>query len=195
MTLRQTVLNKLYPLLMRFSSLRGSGVYRNEQQAAPATPFYGLSFLDNSGKPFPMQQLQGKKVLLVNTASDCGFTAQYAELQQLYTQQEDQLVIIGFPANDFKDQENGSDASIAQFCKRIFDVHFPLAQKSKVVPGPGQHPVYGWLTQSGQNGWNNKPPSWNFSKYLVNDKGVLTHYFEPWVSPLGPQVKEALTQA
>jgi glutathione peroxidase len=110
----------------------------------------------------------------------------------LSKQYKDKLVVIGFPANDFKEQEKGTDAAIAEFCKKNFGVTFPLMQKSVVIKSPLQNPVFQWLTDSARNGWNNKNPTWNFSKYLVNENGVLTNYFDPSVSPLNSEVLNAI---
>jgi glutathione peroxidase len=155
-------------------------------------PIHALSVPLNNGKTLPLQELKGRKLLLVNTASDCGYTAQYSELQQLQEQYQHKLQVIGFPANDFKEQETGSDEAIAQFCQVNFGVTFPLAKKSSVVKGPQQHLVYRWLTEREQNGWNDKAPTWNFSKYLINEQGVLTHYFDPSVAPLGSEIIAAI---
>jgi glutathione peroxidase len=127
-------------------------------------------------------------VLLVNTASNCGFTNQYDDLQKLHEQFPNELVILGFPANDFKEQEKGNDEEIAQFCKINFGVTFQLMKKSSVVKAPDQNEVFRWLTDSTKNGWNSKQPSWNFSKYLINEEGVLINYFDPSVSPLSEEV-------
>jgi len=132
--------------------------------------------------------------LLVNTASDCGYTEQYDALQQLYEQNEDKLVVIGFPANDFKQQEKGTDEEIAQFCKLNFGVTFPLMKKSSVIKGEEQNVVFQWLTDSAKNGWNGKYPSWNFCKYIVSAGGVLTHYFGSSVSPLSREVLNAVNE-
>ena len=123
--------------------------------------------------------------MLVNTASNCGYTAQYKELEELYEKYKNQLVIIGFPANDFKEQEKGSDEEIAQFCRVNYGISFPLSKKSVVIKSPEQNPVFRWLTDKSRNGWNDKPPTWNFSKYLVNEEGTLTHYFDPAIPPSG----------
>lgn len=192
---RQKALHALYPVLMKLTRWMGKNVQvlqRPQKAQKPPQPVYDFSVTLNNGTPLPLSTLQGKKVLLVNTASNCGYTAQYAELQQLQKKHEKELVIIGFPANDFKEQEKGADEEIAQFCQVNFGVTFPLAKKSSVVPGRQQHPLYRWLTQPQQNGWNSQPPSWNFSKYLLNEQGVLTHYFDPSVSPLGNEVAAAL---
>jgi len=192
--IRQKVMVNLYPLIMKGMRLMGrnNGVITNRKRTAPAQPLYNITLTLNNGQQLPLQQLKGKKILLVNTASNCGYTGQYAELQQLQNAHKDKLVIIGFPANDFKEQERGNDESIAQFCQLNFGVAFPLARKSSVVAGQNQNEVYQWLTQPAQNGWNSKAPEWNFSKYLINEQGVLTHYFGPAVSPLGKQVRQAL---
>jgi glutathione peroxidase len=193
-TLRQTALLAIYPWLMKLTKRLGknAAVLSNTTNQLFQTPIHALAVPLNSGKTLLLQELKGKRLLLVNTASDCGYTGQYSELQQLQEQYGDTLQVIGFPANDFKEQEKGSDEAIAQFCQVNFGVTFPLAKKSSVVKGPQQHPVYRWLTEKEQNGWNDKAPSWNFSKYLVDEQGVLTHYFDPSVAPLGPEIKEAL---
>jgi glutathione peroxidase len=98
------------------------------------------------------------------------------------------LEILAFPSNDFKEQEKQSDSEIASFCVTNFGVDFPLAQKSVVVPGPTQNEVYRWLTGKNKNGWNDTPPEWNFSKYLIDKSGTLTHYFGPGVNPLSPSL-------
>ena len=115
-------------------------------------------------------------------------------MQKLADDQKDKLLVIGFPANDFKEQEKGTDEEIAQFCKMNFGVSFPLAKKSVVIRSAQQNPVYQWLTDSTRNGWNKKPPTWNFTKYLVNEEGKLTHYFGPSVSPLSKDVLDAVSQ-
>jgi len=102
------------------------------------------------------------------------------------------LVIIGFPANDFKEQEKGDDEEIAAFCKINYGVTFPLAKKSSVISGPSQNIIFHWLSHAKENGWLNRQPTWNFSKYLVNEEGVLTHYFDPGVSPLSDDVLKAV---
>lgn len=191
---RQKALTAFYPVLMKLTRWLGKNakVIASPKHVKPPRPVYDLSITLNNGAPLPLSNLQGKKILLVNTASNCGYTAQYAELQQLQKQHAEELVVVGFPANNFKEQEKGGDEEIAQFCQVNFGVTFPLAKKSSVLPGPDQHPLYQWLTQPDQNGWNSQPPNWNFCKYLLNEQGVLTHYFDPSVSPLGSEVQAAL---
>ena len=193
MTLRQKVLKAIYPAWMWYAKMRGKNVteLRNEQKQPPIS-FYTLKGTLNNGTLFDFSSLKGKKVMLVNTASDCGYTDQYEALQKLSEEYKDKLVVIGFPANDFKQQEKGSDEEIAQFCKLNFGVTFPLMKKSVVKKEPQQNEVFKWLTDSTRNGWNNKPPSWNFTKYIVNEEGILTHYFGASVSPAGKDVIKAI---
>jgi glutathione peroxidase len=194
MTGRQKILKAFYPILIAVTKLFGrkSTVLVNNKKSQPPQSVYDLTVQLNNGNTLPLQTYKGKKILLVNTASDCGYTNQYDDLQKLYQQFNNQLTIIGFPANDFKEQEKGNDEDIAQFCKINFGVTFPLAKKSVVVKSGEQNNIFKWLTDKKQNGWNDKMPSWNFSKYLINEQGVLTHYFDPSVSPLSDEVVGAI---
>lgn len=194
MTYRQKVLKAIYPALMWFTKLTGKNTKELSGDKQPPVSFYSLKTTLNNGDTLDFTGLKGKKVLLVNTASDCGYTNQYSDLQKLADEQKDKLLVIGFPANDFKEQEKGTDEEIAQFCKMNFGVSFPLAKKSVVISSAQQNPVYQWLTDSARNGWNKKPPTWNFTKYLVNEEGKLTHYFGPSVSPLSKDVVDAISQ-
>lgn len=166
-------------------------ILQNRNNVRPLRSFYSLSARLNNNTELNFDSLKGKKVLLVNTASDCGYTNQYEDLQKLFQTTKDKLIVIGFPANDFKEQEKGNDEEIAQFCKINFGVTFPLAKKSS-VKGENQNEIFKWLSDKNKNGWNNKQPSWNFSKYLVNEQGLLTHYFDPAISPLSEEVKKAI---
>jgi glutathione peroxidase len=192
MTTKQKILKAVYPAMMWVTKLAGANSKSVSNNAAPKVPFYSLPATGINGKPLDLSAYKGKKILLVNTASACGYTAQYEQLQQLYTQHMNTLVIIGFPANDFKEQEKGSNEDIASFCQKNFGVTFPLAQKSVVVKAGGQNPVFEWLTNPAKNGWNSQAPDWNFSKYLVNENGVLTNYFGPSVEPMSKQVLDAV---
>ena len=192
MTYRQKVLKAVYPVFMWYTRLTGKDTKELSGAKLPPVSFYSLKGVKNTGDTLDFGSLKGKKVMLVNTASDCGFTNQYNELQKLSEQYKDQLVVLGFPANDFKEQEKGSNEEIAKFCKVNFGVTFPLMEKSKVVKSAQQNPVYQWLTDSAKNGWNNKSPSWNFSKYLINEKGILTNYFGSSISPMSNEVCKAI---
>lgn len=193
MTIRQRIMKFLYPLLMKLTRATGrNSKTLHNTNAYPMTSVYDLNVQLNNGKEVNLGQYRGKKLLLVNTASNCGYTNQYDELQELYKKFEGNLEIIGFPANDFHEQEKGSDEEIAQFCRINFGVTFPLVKKSVVVPSPEQHPVYQWLTKKDENGWNDQAPTWNFSKYLLDENGNLTDYFDPSVSPLSSEVLNAI---
>jgi len=193
MTYRQKILKAVYPALMWWTKITGKNTKTaSNEKAAPLVPFYNLKSTLGNGQEYDFSQLKGKKVLIVNTASDCGYTNQYDDLQKLHEQYKDKLVILGFPANDFAEQEKGTDEAIAQFCKLNFGVTFPLMKKSVVIKNEQQSPIFQWLTDSTRNGWNQKAPSWNFSKYLVNEDGILTNYFDPAVSPLSDEVKKSI---
>jgi glutathione peroxidase len=193
MTYRQKVLKAIYPAWMWWTKLWGKNTTKlsNANQQPPVS-FYTLKGTLNNGHTLDFSSLKGKKVLLVNTASNCGYTDQYDALEKLYKENKERLLVIGFPANDFKQQEKGTDAEIAEFCRQNFGVSFPLMKKSVVVKGPGQNEIYQWLTDSAKNGWNSRQPTWNFSKYLVDENGVLVNYFGPSVSPLGADVQKAI---
>ncbi len=194
MTARQKLLKAFYPALMWITKITGSNIVnlKNESIQAPIS-FYSLQTTLGDGSTLNFASLKGKKVLLVNTASDCGYTDQYADLEKLYQQYKGQLEILAFPANDFKEQEKGNDDAIAAFCKKNYGVTFPIMAKSIVIRSGQQNKVFKWLTNPEGNGWNAKVPSWNFSKYLVNDKGQLTNYFDPGISPLSKEVINAVT--
>lgn len=192
MTIKQQLLKVFYPALMKLSSLKKNRIKINQQQIQPVVSIYTLKVLKSNNELLLLNDLKGKKILLVNTASDCGYTHQYEALEELYKKFTDKLVVLGFPANDFKQQETGSDEDIASFCKINYGVSFPLMKKSHVIKGPDQNPVFNWLSDAGKNGWNNQAPVWNFSKYLLDELGVLTHYFDPSVSPLSVEMLAAI---
>ncbi len=147
MTFRQTILKLFYPVVMALRKLRqGNKILQNEKYRGPAESFYDLSIELIDGKVIPLKNYKGKKILLVNTASDCAYTAQYEELQKLSLHFKEKLLVIGFPANDFKKQEKGNDQQVADFCRDNFGVSFPLAKKSKVVKSTEQNEVFHWLT-------------------------------------------------
>jgi glutathione peroxidase len=194
MSYRQSILKTMYPVIMFPGKIKGAknAVQLNTAGKAPIKDFYALNAVLNNGDSISFETFRGKKVLLVNTASDCGYTGQYKELEALYQQYKNNLVVIGFPANDFKEQEKKSDADIATFCKVNYGVTFLLMRKGSVVKGYDQQSVYQWLSSTSANGWCSKAPAWNFCKYLVNEEGVLRAYFPQTVSPLDVVVTEQL---
>ena len=187
MSTRQNVLKSFYPVLTSVTRFFGvnSKVVLPKTVSDPVTSVYAIPFELINGDTADLSAYRGKKIVVVNTASDCGYTAQYEELQKLYAQRKDDIVIIGFPANDFKQQEKGSNEEIASFCKKNYGVDFPLAMKTTVIKSADQHPIFKWLSDQKQNGWNEQAPSWNFSKYIIDEQGKLIGYFDPGVSPLG----------
>lgn len=192
MSLKRSLLKIAYPMYRMLAECftTKNAAHLNKDRIKPVVSFYTLSATLNNGNKLSFEELKGKKVLIVNTASDCIYTAQYAELQQAHQVHGDQIAIIAFPANDFKEQEKGNDAEIAQFCAINYDVDFMIAKKSKVL-GAHANDVFQWLTQPEKNGWNRQVPQWNFSKYLIDEHGVLVSYSGPAVSPLSI-VKTAL---
>lgn len=141
--------------------------------AVKAQRFYDLTAKTIDGKVFNFSDLKGKKVLIVNTASKCGFTPQYAELEKLYAQYKDSnFVIIGFPANNFNKQEPGSNEEIKEFCTKNYGVSFPMMEKIS-VKGDDMNPVYHWLTEKKLNGKMDSSVKWNFQKYLIDENGNL----------------------
>ena len=192
MTYRQKILKTLYPVfnvLNKFSGKRRN-ILKSKKVALQS--FYSLKVILNNGQVLDFADFKNKKVLIVNTASDCGFTNQYEGLQALHEKYKDRLQVIGFPANDFGEQEKGSDETIEQFCRINYCVTFPLSQKTTVKRKHDQHEVFQWLTDENKNGWNYVAPSWNFCKYLIDEEGNLTHFFEAAVEPMGKEIAEAL---
>lgn len=155
--------------------------------AFAANSVHEFTLNDIDGKPFAFSQLKGKAVLLVNVASRCGYTKQYAGLEALYQKYKDRgLVIVGVPANDFGSQEPGSDAEIKQFCTRTYNVTFPMLSKVS-VKGDGITPLYAYLTTA-QGG----DVKWNFTKFLVGKDGKVAVRFESKVTPEAPELAEAI---
>ena len=134
--------------------------------------FYDFKVKTLDGKEFDFSSLKGKKVMIVNTASKCGFTPQYKELEELYEKYSDELVIIGFPANNFGQQEPGTAAEIREFCTKNYGITFPLMEKIS-VKGEDMHPLYKWLTSKDLNGVMDSEVKWNFQKYLIDENGKL----------------------
>ena len=188
MTIRQYLLKALYPVIMLFGKLSPAknAVQLNKDNKEPIVSFYSLQSIAINGDTILYSQFKGKKVLIVNTASDCGYTGQYAELEKLFEQEKDRLVIIGFPANDFKEQEKRNNAEIASFCKKNYGVSFLLMQKSVVLKTENQNSVFQWLTDAAKNGWCNQQPVWNFSKYIVDENGKLQCFYANTISPADP---------
>jgi glutathione peroxidase len=191
MTIRQKLLKAVYPVIMWAGKSKKQSHY-NTNNIKPSVDFYSFKIELNDGTWLDFSTVKGKKIMLVNTASDCGFTAQYEALEKLYQQHKDSLIIIGFPANDFAQQEKKNDTEIAGFCKKNYGVEFPLAKKGVVIKNNNQQNIYKWLTEKSFNGWNEKAPSWNFCKYIIDENGILVCFLPSTVDPMGKEMKAAL---
>ena len=183
MNIRRNIMVLIYPLIMKILKLTGMGVriYKNENGVAAKESFYSLKASLNNGKEISFEQFKNKKILIVNLASECAFTPQYAELENLY-QSKESLVILGFPSNNFGKQEPSGDKEIMNFCREKYRVTFPVFKKND-VKGNSKQPVYQWLTNKNKNGWNDIEPQWNFYKYLIDERGNLSKIFS---SPIVP---------
>uniref|UniRef100_UPI004049F0E9 glutathione peroxidase n=2 Tax=Flavobacterium sp. TaxID=239 RepID=UPI004049F0E9 len=154
-----------------------------QNQTMEKQNIYQFEVQDLAGENFDLSTLKGKKVMIVNTASKCGLTPQYKELQALYEKNKDNnFVIVGFPANNFMSQEPGTNEEIATFCQSNYGVTFPMMAKIS-VKGSDQHPLYEFLTQKSKNGLEDNSVEWNFQKYLINENGELEKVISPRTSP------------
>ena len=156
-----------------------------------ATSIYDFKVAGLDGNPIDMSKFKGKKILIVNTASKCGLTPQYEGLEKLYEMYKDKLVIVGFPANNFKEQEPGSKEEIAEFCKKNYGVTFPMADKVS-VKGDDIAPIFKWLVDEAAKKGFTDPISWNFTKFLVDEKGQLITVFTPKTTPMSEEVLKYL---
>lgn len=155
---------------------------------------YGFKVENIQGKTFDLASLKGKKVMIVNTASECGLTTQYEQLQELYERyRSDNFVILGFPANNFAGQEPGSNDEIEAFCKANFGVSFPMMAKIS-VKGKDMHPLYGFLTQKYKNGYKDTEVEWNFQKYLIDEEGHLVNVLSPKTLPTDIEIIQWIEQ-
>ena len=173
----------LYVLLILFAN----PVFCQNDNSMDQT-IYQFKVKDIEGKTFDFEDLRGKKIMIVNTASKCGLTSQYRGLQKLYNRYKSSgFVIVGFPANDFLWQEPGSDKEIAAFCEKNYGVTFPIMSKI-TVNGSEMHPLYQFLTQVRKNGVKSSTVSWNFQKYLIGQDGKLKKIITPRTAPMSEEV-------
>lgn len=156
--------------------------------------FHDFTMKDIDGNEIELSQFAGKKVLVVNTASKCGFTPQYEGLQEIYEKYgSENFTVIGFPANNFKNQEPGSNEEIKQFCSKNYGVTFPMMEKIS-VKGEDQHPLYQWLTQKKYNGKMDSKVKWNFQKYLIDEEGQLVDVFFSRTKPNAQKIVNWIEQ-
>lgn len=150
--------------------------------------FHDLTAKDINGKEYKMSQLKGKKVMVVNVASHCGYTPQYKQLQDLYDLYKNKnFVILGFPCNQFMGQEPGSNTEILEFCQKNYGVTFPMFEKVD-VKGADQSPIYQWLTKKELNKVEDSEVSWNFNKYLIDENGKYVKHFKSGVEPMDEDI-------
>jgi len=174
------------------SAITGLFVVTVINAQVPAS-FYDFNFKTLEGKEFNFSSLKGKKVLIVNTASKCGNTPQYADLEQLYkTYGGDKFEIVGFPANNFLSQEPGTDSEIREFCTKNYGVSFPMMSKIS-VKGKDIHPLYLWLTKKDYNGVMDSDVKWNFQKYLIDENGHLVKVISPKTKPMDAEIVNWIT--
>lgn len=158
------------------------------QAPVKAETIYQFKVTDLYGKQFDFASLKGKKILIVNTASECGLTPQYKDLEAIYKKYKDlNFVIVGFPANNFGSQEPGTNDQIAKFCQLNYGVTFPMMSKIS-VKGSDMNDVYKFLTQKSRNGLKDSEVEWNFQKYLINEQGVLVKVLSPRVLPTDAEI-------
>ena len=162
-----------------------------ETQENKKMSVYNIKINDLDGKPINLEKFKGKYLLFVNVASKCGFTKQYADLQELYDLYIDNLMVIGVPCNQFGAQEPGSPDEIQTFCKKNYGVTFLMTEKI-LVKGNNQHPLYNWLTDKSLNGVKNSTVKWNFQKYIVDKDGNLIDYFYSMTRPLSSKITKII---
>ncbi len=149
----------------------------------PKKSIYDFSIKSIDGKTIRFSEFKGKKILIVNTASECGYTPQYAQLEELSKLYKDKLIVVGFPCNDFGGQEPGGSTEIKEFCQKKYGVSFLITEKVFIKKEP-IHPIYQWLTQKEQNGVVDIKVKWNFHKILIDENGMLSNSYPSAVNPL-----------
>jgi glutathione peroxidase len=164
---------------------------KTDDKSASKANFYDLKAISIDGEEVSFEKYKGKKILIVNVATKCGYTYQYEGMQKLNDLYEGKVAVLGFPANDFLFQESGSNESIAEFCETVFGVTFDMFEKI-TTKGRKQSPVYTWLSDSNLNGWNDQRPTWNFCKYLVDENGELIAFFDSKVKPMSKEITDLL---
>ena len=171
--------------------LFGKNVKRPPAEYKSHNSIHGIQVTDVDGRSLKLEKYAGKKILIVNVASRCGYTGQYRDLQKLYDEYGDKVEILAVPCNDFGGQEPGSLSEISNFCKMNFGVTFPILKKVNIKSNPID-PLYSWLSDETKNGWNSSLPSWNFCKYLVDEKGTLIRFFRSGVNPMSSDILSIL---
>ncbi|HQW93953.1 MAG TPA: glutathione peroxidase [Ferruginibacter sp.] len=174
-------------LLMLSIPFFWTGLFSKPAASIQTQTIYDFKVESLTGGTIDFAAFKGKKILIVNTASKCGFTPQYEDLEALYKKYQDRLVIVGFPANNFFSQEPGSNENIEAFCKKNYGVTFPMASKIS-VKGNNIAPIYKWLCNKAENGVMNAKVSWNFNKFLLDENGKLIGHFKSKVKPMSEEI-------
>lgn len=164
-----------------------------KNDAAQQQSFYDFTMKSIDGKDVKLSDFKGKKILVVNVASECGNTPQYAKLETLYKEYKDKLVILGFPANNFGGQEPGSDKEISSFCTKNYGVTFPMFSKIS-VKGSDKAPLYQWLSDKSKNGVTGEEPDWNFAKYVIDENGKMLAFFPAKTDPMDEKILALINQ-
>ncbi len=151
------------------------------------TSIYSIKVTAINGKVTDLSQYKGKKILIVNTASNCGYTHQYKDLEKLHEEYADKIAVLGFPCNQFGGQEPGTAEEIGAFCEKNYGVTFPLFEKTN-VKGSEKSELYSWLTDKSKNGWNDQEPSWNFCKYVIDEQGKLLAFYPSKTEPFDERI-------
>jgi glutathione peroxidase len=184
--------NRKFQIIAALLILMCFSLNTHAQNPKKMNDIYSFKVTDLEGKEFDFASLRGKKILIVNTASKCGLTPQYKELEALYEQYNDKnLVIVGFPANNFGKQEPGTNAEIATFCERNYGVTFPMMSKIS-VKGNDMAPIYHFLTEKSQNNFADSEVEWNFQKYLIDENGKLVKVVSPQTLPNDQEILDWL---
>lgn len=164
---------------------------KEKSETSPSESIYDVKLEALNGDIIDLSDYRGKYILFVNVASECGFTGQYEDLQKLYDEHKEKLMIIGAPCNQFGGQEPGTATEIQTFCKKNYGVTFLLTEKLD-VKGENQHPLYQWLTNKSKNGISNSTVKWNFQKYLINTNGEFIDYYYSITNPLSSKIVKHL---
>jgi len=172
-------------------TMETTAAHTNGENTAKPSSIYNFEFTTLDGQKIVMNEFKGRKMLIVNTASECGYTPQYKELQELYDKYSSKVVVLGFPANNFGGQEPGSNQEIATFCEKNYGVKFPVMEKVSVV-GSDAHPLFQYLSDKSVNGVTDEKPTWNFCKYLIDEKGKVVKFFPSKVKPLSEEIVSAI---
>lgn len=162
-------------------------LHKTKTQIIPSVSIYDIEINSLDGNAIDLSNYKSKVLLIVNVASECGFTSQYTNLQKLYDRYQDNLMVIGVPCNQFGNQESGTENEIQSFCKKNYGVSFLMTEKIE-VKGSNQHPLYKWLTSKELNGKSNSSVKWNFQKYLISKKGFLVDYYFSTTSPTSNKI-------